>query len=446
MYNYKWKGIQIFIALLSMLVQGNGQTFSGHSRRLIDFDGHTRTDTFKIEVFGLKEKSNKKRIGLNQACINIFHNRTTDLKVSLVNPQGVSIWLTNRNGGGSGINYTSTCFTRSGFFGYIHQNENPFNGTFIPDGKFDELNNSGSSNGTWLLLVEDLAEGISGMLTNVELNFGELNFKPLKKACTFENPKYCKCEKGKKTGDLLPDIVVLPTFSERQIFEFGEEPAHYRKQLHIAVSLANIGNGPMEIRGDGQWYCEESRLETDSMTICENGNYARQKIIQKVYSKPKRNTLAFREVKTGTNYYDARPGHTHFHVDDWVEFRLLKELESGEFDTISTGQKVSYCLFDSGTCNDQDDVCKVGGKRYGLGNLPNYGLGNYLNCYSDFQGISVGGYDTYGMFYEGQYLQLPEDIKNGEYLLEVVFDPKDLFVESNKSNNRLHFPVQLIKQ
>lgn len=441
-----WKQLLIFSLLCGMITKSIGQKFSAPSGRIHDFEEKIRIDTFKIEVFGLQQKSNKKRVGLNQVCINVLHNRTTDLKISLVNPLGVSIWLTNRNGGGSGINYTSTCFTRSGFFGYIHQNENPFNGTFIPDGKFDELNKSGSPNGTWLLLVEDLAEGVSGMLTNVELSFGELNFKPLKKACTFENPKHCKCEKGKSTGDLLPDIVVLPTFTERQIFEFGEEPVHYRKQLHIAVSLANIGNGPMEIKGDGRWYCDGSSIGVDSMTICGNGKYARQHIIQKVYYKPKRKKISHKEVTTGTNYYDARPGHTHFHVDDWVEFRLLKELETGGLDTISTGQKVSYCLFDSGTCNDQDDICKLGGKRYGIGNLPNYGLGNYLNCYSDFQGISVGGYDTYGMFYEGQYLQLPEDITNGDYILEVVFDPKNLFVESNKSNNSLRFPVQLIKQ
>ena len=51
--------------------------------------------------------------------------------------------------------------------------------------------------------------------------------------------------------------------------------------------------------------------------------------------------------------------------------------------------------------------------------MPNFSLGNYFACSLQMQGIAVGGYDYYGMMYEGQFLQLPKGLKNGKYILEI---------------------------
>jgi hypothetical protein len=41
--------------------------------------------------------------------------------------------------------------------------------------------------------------------------------------------------------------------------------------------------------------------------------------------KNKNNSLTSVDIKTGTNYYDRKPGRNHFYVDNCVVFRLLKK-------------------------------------------------------------------------------------------------------------------------
>jgi len=85
----------------------------------------------------------------------------------------------------------------------------------------------------------------------------------------------------------------------------------------------------------------------------------------------------------------------------------------------------------------------MNGTQYSRANLPNYGLGEFTSCNSDFQGISVGGIDYYGMNYEGQSIDLPADIKPGKYYLYIEVDPLNLFIERNEKNNSLLIPVTI---
>ncbi|HPN69430.1 MAG TPA: lysyl oxidase family protein, partial [Saprospiraceae bacterium] len=195
----------------------------------------------------------------------------------------------------------------------------------------------------------------------------------------------------------------------------------------------------IETFGKNEWYCGNERVK-DGEVICKDGSNPRQTLYQRVYQKkPNSDTLSYVDVAAGTNYFDEKPGHSHYHVDDWVSFRILDgKYKKGKFKTkkiIASGSKVSYCLFDSGICNNQDSLCLISGISYGRANLKNYGLGNYKACNADIQGISVGGYDTYGYLYEGQFLQLPKNLKTGTYFLEVNIDPKNIYREVNEKNN-----------
>ena len=78
--------------------------------------------------------------------------------------------------------------------------------------------------------------------------------------------------------------------------------------------------------------------------------------------------------------------------------------------------------------------------------MPNFSLGNYFACSLQMQGIAVGGYDYYGMMYEGQFLQLPKGFKNGKYILEIEVDPARTYKESNKTNNVFSMPITLRNQ
>lgn len=438
--------LSFVLCSLCCLTNLSAQRFVGSGGKLNDFSGFVKADTFKVDVSNLPTQINTK-YGISKLCFNITHVRASDLKVELLSPDGTSIWLTNRNGRDIGRDYSNTCFRSNGFSGYIHQGIAPFEGEYIPDGRFSFLNNGQNPNGTWQLLVTDLRQGEVGVLNYFSLEFSE-NPMPNDEArpCSFENPEACRCNTKSGDGELLPDLIILKKFTEQQIKEYPKDDPYYAGQLHFAASICNIGDGPMETLGMNEWYCGNQKV--DSLNRCPDGTRARQRIYQRIYSK-KGKILTWKDRLAGTNYFDEKPGHNHYHVDDWVEFRLVKKtIVRGKTKSvlITKGSKVSYCLFDSGICSNRDSLCTEGGKVFGEKNLTNYGLGSYSDCKSQKQGISVGGYDTYGMLYEGQFIQLPKGLKSGEYILEIEIDPNHIYKEKDRSNNVFRLPVLISKQ
>ena len=436
------KIISMAICIFLISLNNSAQIFKGTGGYIQDYSGGYNRQEFLCEVFGLPVKADT-TFGLEKAMISIHHNRASDLKITLEAPDGSSIWLTNRNGRDTGKNYINTSFSMEAGK-YIHESLAPFNGEFIPDGRMEYLNNGQNPNGYWKLIIEDLKENFDGLLDSFSLTFGNQPAKiKIIKRCSFENPELCVCANNKNSGDMLPDLVMLPSFTQNQIQEYAWNDSLYPGQLRFAATIANIGYGPMEIKGSKQWYCD--KLKVDSSEKCADGQNSRQVVLQRIYFK-ENNTIKYRDVPAGSMYLDDHPGHNHYHVDDWVVFRLVQILKQGKKQVaITKGQKVSYCLFSSGICSSSDNVCKIYNQHFGE-EMPNYGLGNYSSCNTEKQGITVGGYDTYGLMYEGQYLQLPKGLKSGEYLLEIEIDPDHKYIESNKKNNTFQMKVNIQKQ
>ncbi|MGR3809175.1 lysyl oxidase family protein [Jiulongibacter sp. NS-SX5] len=437
------------LLLLMLPLMSLSQTYSSEigGKVISDYTGILAADTVEIAVKGLPLVINES-FGLSKVCFTIQHKRVSDLKVELFSPDGNEIWLTNRNGGLEGENYFQTCFRSNGFNGYVHQAKAPFRGEYIPDGRFEFLNNGQNPNGVWKLIVRDLESGVQGKLDYVNLTFEKdpmPNFE--KSPCSLSEGKGCECPDGTQDCDLLPDLVILPSFTKDQIQEYPYNHYRYTGHLRLAATIANIGYGPIEVFGKNEWYCNDTPVEGD--VKCPDGENPRQRIYQRVYKKNGDN-LVYEDLVSGTNYYDEKPGHDHYHVDDWVEFRVVKQKNkrngSIKRKVIAEGAKVSYCLFDTGICNNGDSLCYVNNTIYGQKNLPNYGLGNFIDCKSGLQGISVGGYDTYGMLYEGQFVKLPKGLKPGTYILEIEIDPEHKYKESDRSNNIYRQEVYLSKQ
>jgi subtilisin-like proprotein convertase family protein len=428
-------------AFLLFLFNIDAQVFQGKGGYIQDYFGEYTRQEFLCEVYNLPKKIDTS-FGVESVHISIHHNRVSDLKVTLEAPDGSAVWLTNRNGRDSGQDYRNTSFSMN-TQKYIHQAEAPFIGEYIPDGRMEYLNNEQNPNGYWKLIVEDLRSGVEGVLDSFSITFSNHPARFVaKKICSFENPELCVCANRKKNGDLLPDLVMLPSFTRDQIKEYAWNDTNFPGQLRFAATIANIGYGPMEIKGAKKWYCNGK--EVDSAMKCPDGNNSRQTVVQKIFYK-KGDSLKHRDVEAGTMYFDDHPGHNHYHIDNWVEFRLLAVNGKKKKLVISEGSKVSFCLFNSGICTNGDKVCNIYSKDFGE-TMPNYGLGNYSSCGVDKQGISVGGYDTYGMMYEGQFLQLPKGIKSGTYLLEIEIDPEHKYKESNKKNNTLQMKVSISLQ
>lgn len=440
-----FKLLLIFFIVLLSLLPSKAQVFKSLGSAIKDFDSVEKADTFAIPVSGLPSQIDK-NYGISKVCINLTHERVSDLKVELLSPDGTKIWLTNRNGGVEGKNYINTCFRSNGFKGYIYNAKAPFLGEFIPDGRIEFLNNGQNPNGTWKVLVWDLKKQMTGSLNEIYLYFEE-NPTPnfFKSPCSVDSSKNCFTDNPE--GLLLPDLVLVESITKNSITVFEKNDKEYPSQIRFAASIANLGHGPVEIYGKKEWYCGDVIVK-DSSIVCSNGQNAKQKIYQKIYKKeegsPKLNYI---EREAGFNYFDTKPGHSHFHVDDWVEFSLVKRKykknKIKRNKVVCKASKVSFCLFDSGSCNNSDSLCNNNGKIYGEKTLPNYGLGTYNSCNAQMQGISVGGYDTYGYLYEGQFLTLPPNIKPGIYYLIVTIDPKKLYKELDKNNNTYTFKVKI---
>jgi len=429
------------LLLVLSAMSTNAQTFKVRGGILYDYYGYFNRQEFDIEVKGLPMLSDS-TFGLEAAILNIHHNRVSDLKITLESPAGTSIWLTNRNGKDSGRNYINTRFSQYGKDGLISAARAPFTGNYKPDGQLEFFNYLQNPNGTWKLYIEDLKRGEEGVLDSVTLVFGN---KPahtiITNKCDMGHVELCKCRNGKKSGELLPDLVIVPFFSKDQVHEYAWNDKEYPGQLRLAATIANIGYGPMEIKGGKEWFCGDQKV--DSSETCPNGKMSRLKVKQRVYSK-QNSTVSYRDYDAGTMYFESKPGHNHYHVDDWVEFRLVKKINNKRT-IVARGRKVSYCLFTTGIFYKDDQLGNINGKTYDE-NMPNYGLGKYPACNFDKQGISVGGYDTYGMFYEGQYMDLPKGLKNGTYTLEIEIDPHHWYKESNKSNNKFSMQITISKQ
>lgn len=422
--------VSVYLFLLVLCFQNTkAQTFTAKNIELHDFYNEFFQQEIPIEVSGLPNKIDE-NFGIESVEITLHHNRTSDLKIQLQSPDGTTSWVTNRNGGLDGKNYIKTKFSFSGKNGRINAAKNPFTGEYIPDGQFNYFNNSQNPNGTWKLLVEDLKSEEKGFLDEVKITFGNHPaFIKKREICSFDTPQFCG-NNGKST-ELLPDLVIVPFFTKTQFQEFGKDDSQYPSQLKISVAIANIGLGPMEVFPES----------LESFTN-DNGK-KRFQLLQKVYSL-KNQKFTSENKKSGTIYFEEMPGHQHYHVDDWIEMRLVK-IVAGKRQIMCKSAKVSYCLFTNGMLFEKDETSIINKKQYGS-NLKNYGLGDYPSCDLMKQGITVGGYDYYGLMYEGQFLMLPKDIKNGDYILEIEIDPQKKYYESNRNNNVFSMPIKITKQ
>ena len=101
-------------------------------------------------------------------CVDLAHTRDGDLEFYLQCPDGTRIQLSS-NHGGSGDNYTNTCFTPTAVIP-ISSGSSPFTGTFDPEDSFNVLNGC-TANGTWQLFALDDAGGITGNITGWTITF-----------------------------------------------------------------------------------------------------------------------------------------------------------------------------------------------------------------------------------------------------------------------------------
>lgn len=118
------------------------------------------TSTISLTEAGVIDAETEVRV-----CLNITHTYTGDLDITLTAPDGTTIMNLTTDNGGSGNNFTNTCFSDQSMVAIesIVAADAPFTGLYRPETNFNALVGQ-STAGDWILTVVDDAGGDIGTL------------------------------------------------------------------------------------------------------------------------------------------------------------------------------------------------------------------------------------------------------------------------------------------
>lgn len=442
---YKFKtamkqSLLLFFITLSLFVKG--QIFTNATGGSVP-DNNTQV-CFPVTVSGLPLQIDTAVFGLIQVCINVTHTYAGDLKIWLKSPAGDSILLANNNGG-SGNDFSNTCFAANGADGSIGSGAPPFSGTFAPFESTNLLNNLQDPNGVWDLCLLDEVPSDYGNVNSFSITFGANPPADTifggggSNGCSLTNGAACVCPDGSQVCDLLPDMTASALIIQN-------EHTEYPGYMTLSNATPNIGWGPMEIHGSDSCYCGLQSVPCSTLT-CPDGSFPKQKLIQTIYHKDNGTITSTNVLTTGVMSYHS--DHSHIHVDNWAEFTLRKSTSNPDATTwpiVATGTKVSFCLINLGDCTSNNGYCRDGnsGPVVTQADIPNSPFGTVSGCGPD-QGIYVGNLDIYHQGLAGMSIDLT-GVCNGDYYIVSITDPDNDFLESDETNNWAAAPVTLTQQ
>lgn len=430
----------LLLLLISFPFITRSQTFSNTTGGAIP-DNNTEV-CFPLSVSGLSAQIDTS-FGLTQVCIDLTHTWDGDLNIRLKAPDGTFVMLSDNNGG-SGDNYTNTCFAMNGAAGSIGAGFAPFTGAYIPNADISLVNNNQNPNGIWYLCITDEVPIDAGTLLSFSVTFGANpphggGGGPVSGPCGLTNGMACLCPDGTSDCDLLPDMTASALIIQNQHTE-------YPGQITLSNATPNIGWGPMEIHGSNSCWCDTVTVPC-STTMCPDGSYPKQKLKQTIYHKNGSSITSSEVLTNGVMSY--HPSHGHIHVDNWAEFTLRTPTSNPDATTwpiVATGSKVSFCLINLGDCTSDYGYCRDGnyGSIVTMANVPNSPFGMVSGCGTD-QGIYVGNLDIYSEGLAGMSIDLT-GVCNGDYYIVSITDPDNNFLESDETNNWAATPITLTKQ
>ncbi|RYE22062.1 MAG: hypothetical protein EOP51_14095, partial [Sphingobacteriales bacterium] len=177
---------------------------------------------------------------LASVCLNINHPNTDDLVLVLRNPDGNEILLSYQRGG-SGDNYTNTCFSATATLP-IMNGAAPFSGSFLPDeqlSNFDGIN----PNGVWTLIIDDRIYGNTGVLLDWSISF---NNSPA---------TYTWSPAAGLNNNSGPEVVATPIATT----VYTVTGTNFRGCSSTATATVNV-NGQQAVAASNSPVCEEEVL------------------------------------------------------------------------------------------------------------------------------------------------------------------------------------------
>ncbi|MDX1601345.1 MAG: lysyl oxidase family protein [Anaerolineales bacterium] len=197
---------------------------------------------------------------------------------------------------------------------------------------------------------------------------------------------------------LVPDLVTERVSDLDLIYE--QETG--RRVLRFSNRIANVGDGPIELRG-------RPALQA-----------ARYRVSQRLYG-----TEGQVLVEPIVDEIVYHRDHGHWHLEDFASYELWKATFDGRILTpVEVRAKISYCLFDH---------------RPGSESAPEQAYGT---CEPELQGISPGWTDTYDSDVPDQWVDV-SGLDDGVYVLRSVVNPRGVLRERTRKNNEYLLGLRL---
>ena len=130
-------------------------------------------------------------------------------------------------------------------------------------------------------------------------------------------------------------------------------------------------------------------------------------------------------TRAGTMGFDSKPGHVHWHFEQFAQYRLLNANKS----LVVRSRKVGFCIAPTDSIN-----LTLPNATW----LPGFlGFGGACGSPSALwvrESLPLGWGDTYFQFLPGQSFNINK-LPNGVYYIEIIANPNHVLKESNYKNN-----------
>lgn len=200
---------------------------------------------------------------------------------------------------------------------------------------------------------------------------------------------------------ILPDLVALPAWD----ISIEHRRATNRDFLDFAAEVWNAGPSPLDVEG----------FRKPNTKVMDGWQY--------LYS----NGVPVGRAPAGDMVYDTRPGHQHWHFEQFARYSLLT---AGRTQVVRS-QKQGFCI----TWTGPIDLTIQGAVwNPGLSGLSTASCGYGQGALWVREVLPVAWGDTYYQSIPGQSFDIT-DLPNGAYLIQVTANPKGQLVEGSTVNN-----------
>ena len=181
--------------------------------------------------------------------------------------------------------------------------------------------------------------------------------------------------------------------------------------LRFSNGIGNTGGGPWALRPEN-----ELGVTPTTTAIQEIRSSNAQYLCE---TQPKPSDPCYTIVREQpVSIFEYHPTHNHWHTADVARFEVRKGSPTGQIvggDSI----KIGFCLLDLYKLDDNAPTSQK----------------TFWDCYTSYQGVSVGWVDQYHQSTDGQQVDLTDLANASDYYLVSTTNPTGVFLEQDKTNN-----------